>query len=65
MRYKGILLDLDNTLYNYEYAHEKGLDSAFQYIEEVSRKSIKEIESNFLLFQKLSQSRVIQYSCLS
>jgi HAD superfamily hydrolase (TIGR01549 family) len=31
--YKGLLLDIDNTLYPYKYPHEAGLNAAFSVIE--------------------------------
>lgn len=33
MRYKGILLDIDNTLYPYNKSHKAGLTAAFELIE--------------------------------
>lgn len=32
MFYKGIIFDLDNTLYNYDICHKEALSSVFQYI---------------------------------
>ena len=32
MFYKGILLDLDNTLYSYDRCHEKGLEKALNFL---------------------------------
>ena len=32
MFYKGIILDLDNTLYSYTNCHSNGLNSALEYI---------------------------------
>lgn len=48
MNYKGILLDLDDTLYNYQFAHEKAIDAAFQYASEIVNENRDEIEQMFL-----------------
>ncbi|ULY68552.1 class II aldolase [Chlorella virus XW01] len=32
MFYKGIILDLDNTIYNYDYYHNKAINSVFSFI---------------------------------
>ena len=34
MKFKGVLLDIDNTLYDYKSAHTKALDDAFHFCRE-------------------------------
>ncbi|MEW9501060.1 HAD family hydrolase [Jeotgalibacillus marinus] len=48
MSYKGILLDLDDTLYNYEFAHKKGIDKAFRHASGILNKNRDDIEIMFL-----------------
>ncbi len=31
LKYKGLLLDIDNTLYNYNFSHEKAIKSVFEF----------------------------------
>lgn len=35
---KGILLDIDNTLYNYNLAHQAGLNAVFSFIDKIFKK---------------------------
>jgi putative hydrolase of the HAD superfamily len=35
MKHKGVLLDIDNTLYNYERSHKKAIQAVFDFAEEV------------------------------
>ena len=43
MKYKGLLLDIDNTLYDYNLAHDFAKDKAFKLCEEKFNISISEI----------------------
>lgn len=45
---KGILLDLDDTLYNYDHAHAKGMDAVFHYATGIVNKNKDEVEAMFL-----------------
>ena len=42
MTFKGILLDLDNTLYPYDVAHRAGLEAAFTLLSDVPREDLAE-----------------------
>ncbi|MCA1010082.1 HAD family hydrolase [Halobacillus halophilus] len=47
MSYKGILLDLDNTLYDYHLAHEKALEQALNYAVDILGVEKEEIFSSY------------------
>lgn len=49
MDFKAILLDLDDTLYDYEYAHQQGMDAVFAYIASHTSRSYAELEQVFQL----------------
>ena len=52
MNYKGILLDLDDTLYNYDIAHEEGTYAVLSYTSNLLNKSKNEIEYMLLQAKK-------------
>lgn len=55
--YKGILLDIDNTLYQYDPLHELASKGLFAYIEETFNKSEPEIKHAFdLAKQRVKQN---------
>jgi hypothetical protein len=43
MFFKYLLLDLDDTLYDYTYSHDKGIEKVFAILSEHSKKSIQEL----------------------
>jgi len=45
--YKGILLDLDNTLYQYQALHELAFSKQIAYLADISSYSIEEIEAAY------------------
>lgn len=45
---KGILLDLDNTLYSYEPLHELSLKTTLEYISNVAKKDYKTVKETFI-----------------
>ena len=47
MVYKGILLDLDDTLYNYEKPNKQALENVFSYCSEIMQISKDEVKSAY------------------
>ena len=47
MVYKGILLDLDDTLYNYERPNKQALENVFSYCSEIMQISKDEVKSAY------------------
>lgn len=44
---KGLLLDLDNTLYFYDAAHEKGIKTTFEILNEITKLSFEELTTAY------------------
>lgn len=47
MVYKGVLLDLDDTLYNYDVPNKHGLENVFSYCSEIMQISKDEVKSAY------------------
>lgn len=57
MNYKGILLDLDNTLYNYDQAHEIALESAMSLFAEMTA---LDVQFAYKLYKRAKSSSHIE-----
>ena len=52
MNAQAILLDLDNTLYNYQTTHAKALDVTLKFLSKKSKRSYKEWKENYSTARK-------------
>lgn len=59
---KGILLDLDNTLYNYKICHEYALRACYGFLRGRTKFSYKEFEANYYLARKKIKKQVEGFS---
>ena len=64
MFFKYLLVDLDDTLYDYTHSHEKGIEKVFSILSEHSKKSIEELSRlydliNINLKKQSAQHQVI------
>jgi putative hydrolase of the HAD superfamily len=55
MRYKGILLDLDNTLYSYQENHRRALNEVFSFMEKSFSFSNNQLEESYAKARHLVQ----------
>lgn len=49
MKYKGILLDFDNTLYNYKNSHEIGMSEVYSYVKNSLNIDLEDFKNIFYL----------------
>ncbi len=58
MRYKGIILDIDDTIYNYKIAHENGLKAVFNYMNKNHNISREKAYNSYMFSRKIINERL-------
>ena len=57
MKFKALLLDIDNTVYDYNSAHQHGMEMAYQYCETTFSLNRGELTKAFDLASNFPHSR--------
>jgi HAD superfamily hydrolase (TIGR01549 family) len=52
MKFKGLLLDIDHTIYNYDIAHQKGFEAVIDFCTEILKLNKKEVLFAFTVARK-------------